>query len=501
MDVDVPIQDTEHNLGFGTLDSMHPEQDQGMEIDIQLSTPPQVHTQPEPGYFDTPNPNEKLPPRNRAPPKPFKDMIPSISLLHHTRKKPTLFSTPSTLSPSPPVEAHLGEPERSTPAKLPSYETDPDEFGLYRIYDQKPSHDPAENIDLHTLTDFPIPDNTKDMSERSPFSGLGPNASSSIVDFSSINPFPNIGIFRLMQWHYTVKQKSLGSLKSLVENVILPADFQQEHFQSFNPIQEGKRMDNYMEAKHLAAKEQPLPWNAADGWIKSSATLKLPRAKKSSKTEDAAPEMKVDNVWYRDVVEVIKAAFQSELAWEFHMKPFKLMWKPSTDEPLQRVHGEAFWTDRMIDMDRRLPKIPGCDLEQVAVPMQLWSDSTHLTSFGTQKMWPIYLYLGNLSKYTRSCPSAFSAYHIAYIPSLPDKVKDVYEELFDGQHPSNNEITHLRRELVHAVLAFLFNPRFRDAYLNGVVVKCVDAILRRIFPRLFSYSADYVEKYGFSSVQ
>ena len=33
------------------------------------------------------------------------------------------------------------------------------------------------------------------------------------------------------------------------------------------------------------------------------------------------------------------------------------------------------------------------------------------------------------------------------------------------------------------------------AYEHGIVVKCADGITRRIFPRFFTYAADYLEKY------
>jgi hypothetical protein len=36
------------------------------------------------------------------------------------------------------------------------------------------------------------------------------------------------------------------------------------------------------------------------------------------------------------------------------------------------------------------------------------------------------------------------------------------------------------------------------AYEHGVVVECADLILRRLYPRLFTYSADYPEKYVLS---
>ena len=33
------------------------------------------------------------------------------------------------------------------------------------------------------------------------------------------------------------------------------------------------------------------------------------------------------------------------------------------------------------------------------------------------------------------------------------------------------------------------------AYKFGILILCADGILRRVFPRIFIYSADYPEKY------
>jgi hypothetical protein len=67
-----------------------------------------------------------------------------------------------------------------------------------------------------------------------------------------------------------------------------------------------------------------------------------------------------------------------------------------------------------------LPRDPGddSDMEMAIAPILVWSDSTHLTSFGTASLWPIYIYFGNLSKYLRGKPTAFAAHHLAYIPSV-----------------------------------------------------------------------------------
>jgi hypothetical protein len=41
---------------------------------------------------------------------------------------------------------------------------------------------------------------------------------------------------------------------------------------------------------------------------------------------------------------------------------------------------------------------------------------------------------------------------------------------------------------------------FADAYTNGLIVCCGDGQWRRLFPRFFAYSADYVERYGHSLI-
>jgi len=55
-------------------------------------------------------------------------------------------------------------------------------------------------------------------------------------------------------------------------------------------------------------------------------------------------------------------------------------------------------------------------------------------------------------------------------------------------------MTHCRRELMHAVWAKILDDDFIHAYIYGIVIKCIDGIERRIYPRFFTYSADYPEK-------
>jgi hypothetical protein len=47
---------------------------------------------------------------------------------------------------------------------------------------------------------------------------------------------------------------------------------------------------------------------------------------------------------------------------------------------------------------------------------------------------------------------------------------------------------------MQAIWDLILDERFMEMYRNGVVVKFFDGILRRIFPRFYTYSADYPEK-------
>ena len=55
-------------------------------------------------------------------------------------------------------------------------------------------------------------------------------------------------------------------------------------------------------------------------------------------------------------------------------------------------------------------------------------------------------------------------------------------------------MTHCRRELMHAVWRMLLDDEFMHAYQYGIVIKCLDGVERRVFPRFFTYAADYPEK-------
>ena len=56
-------------------------------------------------------------------------------------------------------------------------------------------------------------------------------------------------------------------------------------------------------------------------------------------------------------------------------------------------------------------------------------------------------------------------------------------------------LTHCRHELMQAIWSFLLDSDFLHAYEYGMVIKFADGVFCRVFLRLFTYAADYPEKY------
>jgi hypothetical protein len=101
-----------------------------------------------------------------------------------------------------------------------------------------------------------------------------------------------------------------------------------------------------------------------------------------------------------------------------------------------------------------------------------WSDATHLATFGTAKLWPIYLLFSNLSKYVQCQPDSGATTHVGYIPPLPDLLQDELKSFHQKWDTQQKKIlTHCRHELMHYVWAFLLDEDFQHAYKYRIVVQ------------------------------
>ncbi|THU91216.1 hypothetical protein K435DRAFT_820896 [Dendrothele bispora CBS 962.96] len=232
-----------------------------------------------------------------------------------------------------------------------------------------------------------------------------------------------------------------------------------------------------------------------NGWYQTNVSIPLPRAGKRFCNEDHAPILTIDGLWYRKPLEVIKEAFLDPLSAEYHLKAHKVFWNRPGDHSTQCVYGEVYTSDRMLEMEGEMRRNPPLDnVETVVVPVKLYSDSTVLSTIGNITVWPIYLALGNLSKYIGLRPSSFSDNHIAYIPSLPQSIKREYRRLL-GKSPTPQVLSHLKHELMQAIWFMILNDEeLIEAFKTGIIVPFFDGVQRRIMIRWFTYSADYVEK-------
>jgi len=293
--------------------------------------------------------------------------------------------------------------------------TDVDAYDLFREYHHSfPTYDPENStyFDAHCdSSTFQRLDSDADY-ERPWYAGFGQSLEA--IHHNYFAPFLNATTFRLMSWFYnSSSSKSLQDLDRLVNEVILSEDFRQEDLQDFNASREAKRPEK--------AQEDPLSIFSSDKWHETSVKIRLPCEKEKFPSEAHAPEFEVDGLYYRKPLDVLQSAYGEVAAKSFHAKPYKLFWQPDDDEFPERVITEVYTSDAMLQEHEKLqsqPREPGCNLETVIAAIMLWSDSTHLASFGNASLWPVYMFIGNQSKYIRSKPTSFAAHHLAYIPKV-----------------------------------------------------------------------------------
>lgn len=78
---------------------------------------------------------------------------------------------------------------------------------------------------------------------------------------------------------------------------------------------------------------------------------------------------------------------------------------------------------------------------------------------------------------------------------LPDNFQDWYLKMF-GVAATAAVLAFCKRELMQEIWKLVLSPEFIRAFETGIIICCGDAILRRLFLRILTYSADYPEKYG-----
>ena len=206
-------------------------------------------------------------------------------------------------------------------------------------------------------------------------------------------------------------QKSGGEVDRLVNDVLLADEFQAEELVGFNARRANKELND---SETIRAGKPYI----SDGWHETHIDIDIPLGAKS--VTGITQSFSVPGLHYRSLLSVMKSALTDVTALQFHFSPFKRLWStPGGKE--ERCFDEAYTSDAWIKAHNDLQKQrnePNCKFEKIILGLMFWSDSTHLANFGTAKVWPLYLYFGNLSKYFCGKPSSGASHHVAYIPSV-----------------------------------------------------------------------------------
>jgi hypothetical protein len=392
-------------------------------------------------------------------PEPVREPSPDIGDLEEppfAQVSQTSRSTTPTCSPPP----------STIPEELRrdlTFCTTPNAFGLYRVYREKPSFVPDPLVEYQAAIK---PGTAYDRDEDRT------HAPDTIE--AAIAPYPNLSCWLFDYENYVSGNGRSQNETDSLQTVITRDDFHKEELRGVNLRNIRKKV--YARsgiAPWLAASEE---------WTQKSLSVMVPTLDKETAaqrkaallamnryraqqkagnvadddTDSGVPEegsqdeqpgvrLRVPGFHHQSIVGAVRAFWETHpLSNLVHMHGFSLRQacpptaaldpsreppppptaEPDADAP---VHGEIYNSERFLRYEEELhlarsngthPMAALCSLPWIICALMFWSDATQLAQFGSAKAWPIYMYIGNLSKYFRLRPSAKAAIVLAFIPSV-----------------------------------------------------------------------------------
>ena len=299
-------------------------------------------------------------------------------------------------------ESHLSHlmPPVSAPCSM--FKTQLNKFGLVHVFRSDiglPSHDPDEqSTNMQTyLSQLPFTTNSS-----IPAITSAPN--------NPFHPYPNKSSLWLGDWYWNHRpQKSHKNFKLLLD-IIGDLEYNLDDVQNTN----WKAINKELGSGSDDGQE------ASTGWSHSPITISVPF---HCQMPNPGPcDYTVPDFHHRCLVSIICDKLSDPFHHcIYHYEPYELRWHPPNKAHDVRVHGELYVSDTFIKAQEQLlasPREPDCDLPRCIAALMFWSDATQLTLFGSAKLWPLYLYFGNQSKYMRCEPSSNLCSHVAYFQSV-----------------------------------------------------------------------------------
>ncbi|EPS95130.1 hypothetical protein FOMPIDRAFT_1133006, partial [Fomitopsis schrenkii] len=181
-------------------------------------------------------------------------------------------------------------------------------------------------------------------------------------------------------------------------------------------------------------------------------------------------------VQYQDIIMAIKALLGNPAhAGKIAYRPSRVFTNHSKDS---RVYTEM-WTGKWWHaVQSILPK------GATVAPIIISTNKTQLTQFsGNRLAYPVYMTLGNIPKALRRKPSKHACVLIGYLSV--DKV--------DRTGITDKKQRALVQQLFHVSVKMILEP-LENAGKEGVDMMCGDGKVRKVFPILAAYVADYLEQ-------
>lgn len=317
------------------------------------------------------------------------------------------------------------------PLRIAKLRTPVNPFGLYKIFRLHGSkdipHDPDNSTVPEDHRDQPaLPAEKPSTKRRSKKLTADPR--------SELYPFPNISSYRLGEWYWSDDGgKSRHSFQTLV-GILGSEEFDPAEVRDANWAQ----IDALLARSGYDIDDMDTKEWIDDGisWKSISVTLNVPFSK--STDNPGNHPFTVEGFHYRPLVPIIREKLESSAGREyFHTLGHELRWNPGPGKEHVRVYGEMYtspaflqaYEDLQVSLSslycasaderyQKSPPEPDCSLPRHIVGLMFASDSTMLAAFGTAKLWPLYMFYANDSKYKRAKPTEQLFETVAYFEKV-----------------------------------------------------------------------------------